>query len=86
MPFVYRKRTMEAAWESVGRKKGAPGVDGESIDDFGTHAKERLWELSEALRTKSWHPKPLRRVWIPKPGAACNHPSPVMEGMTGGKV
>jgi group II intron reverse transcriptase/maturase len=67
MPFVCRKRTMEAAWESVRRNMGAPGVDGESIEDFGTHAKERLWELSEALRTKSWHPKPLRRVWIPKP-------------------
>lgn len=67
MPFVYRRRTMATAWETVRKNKGAPGVDGESIGDFGEHAKERLWELSEALRTKSWHPKPLRRVWIPKP-------------------
>jgi RNA-directed DNA polymerase len=67
MPFLYRKKTMVAAWENVRKNKGAPGVDGESIEDFGRQAKERLWELSEALRTKSWHPKPLRRVWIPKP-------------------
>jgi len=67
MPFVCRKKTMVAAWESVKRNKGAPGVDRESIENFEAHAKERLWELSEAIRTKSWHPKPLRRVWIPKP-------------------
>ncbi len=67
MPFVYRRRALEAAWERVRKNMGAPGVDGESIEDFGAHAKRRLRELSEAIRTKSWHPKPLRRVWIPKP-------------------
>lgn len=67
MPLIYRKKTMAAAWDDVKRNKGGPGVDGESVEAFGTNVKQRLWELSEALRTHAWHPKPLRRVWIPKP-------------------
>jgi group II intron reverse transcriptase/maturase len=67
MPFVTRRKTLAAAWDEVRANRGAPGVDGESVDEFGAEARERLWELSEALRTKTWRPKPLRRVWIPKP-------------------
>ena len=67
MPFVFRRKTMVAAWEEVRKNRGAPGVDGESVEEFGAHEKERLWELSEALRRHEWQPKPLRRVWIPKP-------------------
>ena len=67
MPFVFRKKTLVAAWEEVRKNHGAPGVDGESVEEFEAHAKERLWDLSEALRTHAWTPHPLRRVWIPKP-------------------
>ena len=67
MSFLYRKKTLAIAWDEVRRNKGAPGVDGESVGKFGEHASERLKELSEKLRTRRWQPKPLRRVWIPKP-------------------
>lgn len=67
MPLLYRKKTLQAAWEQVRRNGGAPGVDGETVEDFEEHARERLFELSEALRLHRWHPKPLRRAWIPKP-------------------
>lgn len=67
MPFVFRKKTLVAAWEEVRKNHGAPGVDGETVVEFEAHTKERLWELSEALRTHTWTPHPLRRVWIPKP-------------------
>jgi RNA-directed DNA polymerase len=67
MPFVFRRKTLVAAWEEVRKNHGAPGVDGESVEEFEAQAKERLWELSEAVRTHAWTPKPLRRVWIPKP-------------------
>ncbi|MGI0130812.1 MAG: group II intron reverse transcriptase/maturase [Thermoplasmata archaeon] len=67
MPLLFRRKTLQAAWEQVRRNGGAPGVDGETVKEFGEHAKERLWELSEALRLHTWQPKPLRRVWIPKP-------------------
>ncbi len=67
MPLLFRKKTLQAAWEQVRRNGGAPGIDGETVEEFGEHAKERLWELSEELRLHTWQPKPLRRVWIPKP-------------------
>ena len=67
MPLLCRKKTLQAAWEQVRRNGGAPGVDGETVEEFGLHAKERLFELSEALRLGTWQPSPLRRVWIPKP-------------------
>ena len=67
MPFVFRQKTLVGAWEEVRRNHGVPGVDGESVEEFDEHAKERLWELSEAVRTHEWRPKPLKRVWIPKP-------------------
>lgn len=67
MPFVFDPKTLAEAWEEVRRNNGVPGVDGESVEKFAEHAKERLWKLSEAVRTHEWRPKPSKRVWIPKP-------------------
>lgn len=67
MPLLCRKKTLQAAWEQVRRNGGAPGVDGETVEEFGENAGARLYELSEKLRLGTWRPKPLRRVWIPKP-------------------
>ena len=67
MPLLCRKATLQAAWEQVRKNGGAPGVDGETVEEFDEHAKARLFELSEALRLHTWQPKPMRRVWIPKP-------------------
>ena len=67
MPLLCRKATLQAAWEHVRKNGGAPGVDGETVEEFGEHATARLFEVSEALRLHTWQPKPTRRVWIPKP-------------------
>lgn len=67
MPLLCRKHTLQAAWEQVRRNGGAPGVDGETVEEFGKDARSRLWELSEKLRQHQWQPRSLRRVWIPKP-------------------
>jgi RNA-directed DNA polymerase len=67
MPLLCRRKTLQAAWEQVRKNGGAPGVDGETVEEFGEHAAERLWGISEALRTHTWAPLPLKRVWIPKP-------------------
>ncbi len=67
MPLVFDPKTLAAAAEEVRRNHGVPGVDGESVEEFLERAKERIPELSEALRKHTWQPKPLQRVWIPKP-------------------
>jgi RNA-directed DNA polymerase len=67
---IYRKDTLTRAWELVRAKKGAPGVDGITIDQIvnAEGGPERLiLEIQEELRRKIYRPKPVRRVYIPKP-------------------
>jgi RNA-directed DNA polymerase len=67
---IYRPDVLEAAWEQVRRNKGAPGVDGVTIDQIVNAEdgpKRLVEELHEELRSKTYSPKPVRRVYIPKP-------------------
>ena len=60
---------MWKAWREVRANRGAPGVDGVSIDDVvRSGVGDFLEELAERLRTGRYRPRPLRRVYIPKPG------------------
>lgn len=65
---ITSKENLAEAFRAVRRNKGAPGIDGISVDDFGLHLDEELGLLHQELMNWTYEPKPVRRVEIPKPG------------------
>ena len=67
---IFRWDTLVAAWDRVCANRGAPGIDGVTIDQI-VHSDGGplvfLKALQEELRTKRYRPNPVRRVYIPKP-------------------
>ncbi|MEV7190122.1 group II intron reverse transcriptase/maturase [Kitasatospora sp. NPDC093102] len=66
---VHRMDVLWRAWSSVCANRGAPGVNGVTVDQVAASGvDEFLQDLSEQLRTHTYRPSVLRRVQIPKPG------------------
>ena len=65
---VYRRDVLAFAYACGKANGGAAGVDGQSFEDIEEYGVERwLDELAEELRSRTYRPRPVRRVWIPKP-------------------
>jgi RNA-directed DNA polymerase len=71
---VCRERTLELAWQKVRSNAGACGVDGITVKRFEKDSMTRLLAVKERLSKGSYQPKPVKRVWIPKPGSAEKRP------------
>jgi RNA-directed DNA polymerase len=66
---VARSDVMWRAWLDVRTNRGAPGVDGLSVDAIETAGVGDFLEgLAAAVRAGTYRPQPLRRVHISKPG------------------
>ena len=65
---IYRRDVLAFAYERCRANGGAPGIDGQRFVDIEASGKDRwLDELAEELRNETYQPKPVRRVFIPKP-------------------
>lgn len=62
IPYMLRE-----AWKQVKQNAGSPGIDGVSIADIEQNGvKDYLEELGEELRTRTYRPRAVKRVMIPK--------------------
>ena len=71
---VSTERTLQLAWEKVRSNAGACGVDGITIGHFEQNSQSRLLAVNEHLRKGTYQPKPVKRVWIDKPGSVEKRP------------
>jgi len=71
---VCRSTTLNAAWCGVKANGGSAGSDHQSISDFERNLEENLSQLEDELRTGIYRPRPIRRVYIDKPGSKDKRP------------
>jgi len=65
---VYRKDVLAYAYERCEANGGAAGVDEQTFEDIKQYGVERwLDELAQELKSRTYQPQPVRRVYIPKP-------------------
>jgi group II intron reverse transcriptase/maturase len=66
---VYRKDVLTFAYACCKANGGAAGVDDQTFEDIEVYGTERwLDELTQELKSRTYQPLPVRRVYIPKPG------------------
>jgi len=66
---IYRRDVVWAAWVQVQANGGSAGVDGVTIEMITANeegAMQLVEQLHEELRTKTYRPRAVRRVYIPK--------------------
>lgn len=64
---VLERNNLLRALKQVRRNKGAPGIDGMTVDDFLDYLKQHWPRIRQQLIDGRYRPKPVRRVEIPKP-------------------
>ena len=65
-PFEIEKRRVYEAYKAVKSNRGAPGVDGQTIEAFEKDLKGNLYRIWNRMSSGSYFPPPVRAVSIPK--------------------
>ena len=63
---ILSKENLNRAYKKVVANKGAGGVDGVAVEELGNYIRENREKIITSLRNRTYIPKPVRRVYIPK--------------------
>jgi RNA-directed DNA polymerase len=66
MDKVYNRKNLWSAWAKSAANDGAPGVDGITISRYEKDVESNIVRLAEKLKDGVYHPKAIRRTYIPK--------------------
>ena len=64
---ILERDNLNRAFKRVKARKGAPGIDGMTVDGAGAYLRENKDELIRKIKRGKYTPDPVRRVEIPKP-------------------
>ena len=64
---ILDRENLNRAYKRVKANKGAPGIDGMTVEDALPWLREHREELLEQIRSGKYKPQPVRRKEIPKP-------------------
>ncbi len=67
-PFSIDKRCVVRAYKAVKSKRGAAGVDGQTLGEFDKDLKGNLYKIWNRMSSGSYFPPSVRAVSIPKKG------------------
>ena len=54
---------LSQAWKRVKANKGAPGIDGMTVEDFPVFKREHWPRIARAIMEGTYRPAPVRRAW-----------------------
>lgn len=64
---ILHKDNLNRAFKRVKANKGAPGIDGITVDETGEYLRKNQQAIIERIKKGKYTPDPVRRVEIPKP-------------------
>jgi hypothetical protein len=61
-PFAIPKAMVWEAWRRVKANKGAPGVDGQDLEEFEADLRDNLYKIWNRMSSGSYFPPPVRAL------------------------
>ncbi len=72
--MILNRENFNEAIKEVKSNHGAPGIDQMTVDELPEHFDRNYEKIVEEIKTKTYKPKPVRRVYIPKPNSDKKRP------------
>jgi RNA-directed DNA polymerase len=71
---VWSPKSLRLALDTVVKKKGAPGIDGQTTKAVSQRSGEEIALIERLLKERKYEPRAVKRVWIEKPGSKEKRP------------